>query len=226
MYMFNLTDKEIAISEAIMISELIKGHLSEYDTDKVSIFIKALSNYIEKTSIESPDALLQEIRKSMEENNYHRALQRMLIHMANMGTSEEALAVRMYTTGDIARFFGVSVATVNNWLNQGRFIGFEKAARYKQARIPENALYLFPTGDRMTIREVAETYKVEQSRLKRKAEMTPAEELAEMLSVVIHYEKKYGGEYKDTLALKGEGELTPEEERDAHEWAYLLRVIK
>lgn len=224
MFVFNLSDKEIAISEAIVISEMIKGHFSEYDTDHVSTFIKALSNYIEKTSIETPETLLQEVRHSLEEHNYHRALQRMLIHMANMGTSEEACAVRMYTTGDIARFFGVSVATVNNWLNQGRFIGYEKGARFKQARIPENALYLLPTGDRMTIREVAEVYEVNQSRFDRQTEITPTEKLAEKLSVIIHYEKKYGGEYKDTLALKGE--LTLEEERDAHEWSYLLRVIK
>lgn len=54
--------------------------------------------------------------------------------------------------------------------------------------------------------------------------LTPAEELAEILSVVVHYEKKYGGEYKDTLAQKGE--LTHDEERDAHEWVHLLRAVE
>ncbi|GFN32975.1 helix-turn-helix domain-containing protein [Paenibacillus xylaniclasticus] len=59
-------------------------------------------------------------------------------------------------TGEVARFFGVSVATINNWINQGRFIGVEKGERFKQARIPENAIYVAPTGVKSTVAEAAE----------------------------------------------------------------------
>ncbi len=221
--MFDLADKEIAINEAVTISELVKG-LPELDSTKISLFIKALANYIEKTSIHNPDVMLQEVQSCLNEQNTHRALQRLLVHMVNVGTSEDALNMRMYTTGEVARFFGVSVATINNWINQGRFLGVEKGDRFKQVRIPENAIYHAPTGVQTKIADAAEGYVVEQSILNRDNPMSDAEELAELVNAVVHFEKKYGGTYEKTLGIKNE--LTPDETRDAQQWGGLLRSIE
>ncbi|MGG4036136.1 helix-turn-helix domain-containing protein [Paenibacillus cisolokensis] len=220
--MFNLAEKEVAISEAVTISELIKNYLPESDTDKLPALIKAIANYIEKTSIQNPVTLLQEVQQSLSEP--HRALQRLLIHMVTVGTSEDVLSVKMYTTGDVARFFGVSVATVNNWINQGRFQGVVKGERFKQARIPENAVYVAPTGVKTTISEAAQRYEEEQVRLGRNKPVTTVEELAELVNAVVYFENKYGGTLETTLGQRSD--LTPAEKRDAEQWAGLLRSIE
>ncbi|BCG57180.1 helix-turn-helix domain-containing protein [Paenibacillus sp. URB8-2] len=223
MYMFNLAEKEIAITEAVTISELVKG-LPEPDSKKIPFFIMALANYIEKTSFHNPGVILQEVQHCLTEKNTHRALQRMLVHMVTVGTSEDALNVRMYSTGEVARFFGVSVATINNWVNQGRLLGVEKGERFKQVRIPENAVYHAPTGVQTTVADAAEAYEREQARLNRIRPMTDAEELAELVNAVVHFEKKYDGTYEETLGVKPE--LTPDESRDAQQWGGLLRSIE
>jgi hypothetical protein len=222
MYMFDLAEKEITITEAITISELVKG-LPEPESKKLSFFIMALANYIEKTSFHNPGEILQEVQRCLTEQNTHRALQRLLVHMVTVGTSEDALNVRVYSTGEVARFFGVSVATINNWVNQGRFLGVEKGDRFKQVRIPENAVYQASTGVQTTVAEAVEAYECEQVRLNRTRPMTDAEELAELVNAVVHFEKKYDGTYEETLGVKTE--LTPDEARDAMQWGGLLRSI-
>ncbi|UJF33880.1 helix-turn-helix domain-containing protein [Paenibacillus hexagrammi] len=223
MYMFDLAKKEFAITEAITISELVKN-LPEIENNKLPFLIMALANYIEKTSFHNPNSLLQDVQRCLTEQDPHRALQRMLVHMVTVGTSEDVLNVRMYSTGEVARFFGVSVATVNNWVNQGRFHGVEKGERFKQVRIPENAVYSSPTGVQSTVAEAAEAYACEQSRLNRTQPMTDAEELAELVNAVVHFEKKYGGTYEKTLGIKAKP--TPDEARDAQQWEGLLRSIE
>jgi hypothetical protein len=223
MYMFDLADKEIVITEAVTISELIKG-LQEPESKKISLFIKALANYNKKTSFHNSGTVLQEVECYLTEQNTHRALQRMLVHMVNVGTSEDALNMRMYSTGEVARFFGVSVATINNWINQGRFLGVEKGERFKQVRIPENAVYHAPTGVNTTVADAAVGYEYEQSHLNRNQPMTDTEELAELVDADLHFEKKYGGTYEKTLGVKAE--LAPDEVRDAQQWRGLLRSIE
>lgn len=159
----------------------------------------------------------------MAEHNTHRALQRMLVHMVTVGTSEDAVYVRMYSTGEVARFFGVTVATINNWVNQGRFLGVEKGVRFKQIRIPENAVYQASTGVQTTVAEAAASYDYEQAQLDRTRPMTEAEELAELVKAVLHFEKKYDGAYERTLGTKPS--LTPDEARDAQQWRGLLQSI-
>lgn len=221
--MFELAEKEIALTEAVVISELVKD-LPEPESKKMPFFIMALANYIEKTSFHNPGTILQEVGRCLSEQNAHRALQWLLVHMVTVGTSEDEMNMRIYSTGEIARFFGVSVATINNWVNQGRFQGVEKGERFKQVRIPENAVYHAPTGVQTTVAEAAEAYEHEQARLNRMRPMTDAEELVELANAVVHFEKKYGGTYEDTLAVKQK--LTSDEDRDAQQWAGLLRSIK
>jgi hypothetical protein len=223
MYMFDLAEKEVAMAEAITIAGLIKD-LPGADNNSVPLFIMALANYIEKTSIHNPEPILQEVLRCLTEQNPHRALQRLFVHMVTVGTSDDALNIRMYSTGDVARFFGVSVATINNWINQGRLHGVEKGERFKQVRIPGNAVYVATTGVKTVVAEAAEVYEVEQNRFNRTKPMTEAEKLAELVNAVVHFERKYGGTYKETLGSRSN--LSSDESRDAEQWSGLLRSIE
>lgn len=221
--MFDLAEKEIAISEAVTISDMVR-QLPEPEIAKIPPLIKALANYIEKTSFHNPSLILQEVERSLSERNPDRALRQLLLHMVMIGTTEDTLNVRMFTTGDVARFFGVSVATINNWLNQGRFLGVEKGQKFKQVRIPENAVYVAPTGVRTTVAEAIEMYEREQARYDRTRPITEAEELAELVNAVVHFEQKYGGTYEKTLGNRSD--LTPDESRDADQWRSLLESVE
>lgn len=220
MYMFNLAEKEIAISA---VSDVVKD-VSKESSRKIPLFIKALANYIEKTSRTSSIDVLNEVEHYLTMQEHQQALQRLLLHMVTVGVSEDTLAVRQYTTGEAARFFGVSIATIHNWIEQGRLLGVKKGERFKQVRIPENAVYVSSVGEKITVAEAAERYEVEQARLGRDKPLTPAEELLELTSAVVFYERKYGGTYKQTLGNRTD--LTPEEIRDAEQWASLLRSIE
>ncbi|XID91486.1 hypothetical protein ACF3MZ_23675 [Paenibacillaceae bacterium WGS1546] len=104
------------------------------------------------------------------------------------------------------------------------FIRVEKGERFKQVRIPENAVYVAPTGMRTTVAQAVEMYEREQDRLNRTRPMTEAEELSELVNAVVHFEKKYDGIYEETLS--GRSDLSPDESRDAAQWASLLRSIE
>ncbi|WP_340021079.1 helix-turn-helix domain-containing protein [Paenibacillus sp. FSL K6-1096] len=223
MYMFNVAEKEIALSEALAISEVFKMHLHESET-QMSLFIKALANYIERNSIHNPSEVLQAVNNHLVHGNSQQALQRVLIHMVTVGMEAETLNTKVYSTGDVARFFGVSIATIHNWIALGRFDGIEKGERYKQVRFPENAIYTAPTGMKSVLSEVAKRYEDEQTRIGRNKEMTAAEEMAEIFKAVVHFEKKYGGTFEATLGKKTD--LTPEQSRDAIQWSSLLQSVE
>jgi hypothetical protein len=222
--MFDAAQKEAAISEAVSIPVLLGDHLQGDGAQKARVFIQALVNYIEKTSPLNPSGILADIsldtNPSAAELSHH--MQRLLVHMVTVGI-DDTLLVKIYTTGDVARFFGVTVATVNNWIQQGRITGVEKGPRFKQARIPETAMYSSVSGERVTIKEAAQLYDHEQRNTSIQP-LTPAQELQEILKDIVFYEKKYGGEYKDTLAQKSE--LNSQEERDAAEWRFLLKSVE
>ena len=217
MYMLKVKEREQALSAVL---DLVKKAPQEMD-DRIPLVAKALANYVEKSPLGNRD-LLREVDGLLVRRDPRSALQRILAHMVEMGASEEP-AVRKYTTGEVARFFGVSIQTIHNWIAQGRFKGIPKRERGKQFRIPETAVYVSPFGKPITVAEAAELYAQEQARLKRDT-MTPEEELEELRKDVAFYERKYGGSYEDTLGKRTD--LTPEEERDAALWASLIRMIE
>ncbi|MDI4649096.1 helix-turn-helix domain-containing protein [Cohnella hashimotonis] len=224
MYMFDVIEKEMAIAQAVALSENMKPYLQLEDAEKTTLLVKALANYIERSSTKNTTDVLQSIEQLLTTGNTPQALQRALLYMVTLGVDSAPASFRTFTTGEAARFFGVSVATINNWINQGRFQGVEKGERFKQARIPENAVYTAPTGANSTVAEVAQRYESEQARLGRNKPMTAVEELADRLNTVVHFEEKYGGTWEETLAKKSD--LTPSEARDAEQWVSLLKFIE
>lgn len=221
--MFNSDQKAAALSEAQSIPVLLWEHLSQ-ESGNAEIFLLALINYVHKTSPFHNSDLIGKINLTASQNpvDLSKQMQNLLTHMVEVGVDDDSMT-RIYTTGDIARFFGVTVATVNNWINENRLTGVEKRVRFKQARIPETAIYKSITGETMIIKEAAEIYKTEQQRTSIRS-LTPTQELQELLNEIIFFEKKYEGELKNTLAKKEK--LTPAEERDAAEWKHLLHEIE
>ncbi|UOF91495.1 helix-turn-helix domain-containing protein [Fodinisporobacter ferrooxydans] len=226
--MLNLQQKQLAIEEAKKISAMILN--DKTDMDKARYFFMAFANYVAKTSPKSDvftTANLhninilecentEEVRRAMKQ-----ALEQMLVHVVDVATNELEYA-KVYTTGDLATFFGVSVQTINNWINQGRIQPVEKSGRFKQVRISEHAIYTSSRGERMTIKDVVAMYEEEKKKHVIR-EATPMEAYKELVDSILFFETKYGGEYYKTLGVKSD--LSTEEARDAQEWRYLLRKV-
>lgn len=133
------------------------------------------------------------------------------------------MAVNNYTTDQIAAFFGVAVATINNWLKDGRIIGATKAGANKAFQIPETAIYRSASSEDIPISEIVKLYEEEKRQTSLRS-ITPTQEQKEIVDAIVFFENKYGGIYEKTLGAKGR-EHSTFEKRDEEEWAYLLRCI-
>jgi len=212
-------EKQQAIEEALTISQLLAKQGNE---EKKRAFFKVFANYILKTS---PEALNDEKLKIFDNHNYEynkEEIEKLLLHIVKVG-AEELDYGKSYRTSDLAKFFGVSVQTIHNWIEQGRFIGIEKPEKFKHVRISENVVYVSPSGGRIPIHQIAKTYQEEQKNTPIR-KLSKAEEIKEIVDTIVFYEKKYGGPYEDTLGVKEE--LATMESRDAHEWRYLIKLLE
>lgn len=142
---------------------------------------------------------------------------RMIEYMANVASQPAPCMV--YTTGQLAKFFGVSITTINNWIKEGRLIGIPQRDKHKQARIPEYAMWKSSNGDLMTVQEVIEMYNTQNVQ-----QASKEEEIKDIKASIEFFERKYNGSYEE--AFREKEHKTEEELRDESEWKYLLRRLK
>lgn len=223
--MIDPLEKRQAFEEAHAASMLLAKHLQDVP---IQSFYKALRNYVQKTTPSKSHFQAINARPTwpLEENlsveEMRERLEAVFVYMVQVGT-DETTEERAYKTSELATFFGVTVATIHNWLNAGRFLGVEKPARFKHIRISENTLYLSPSGERIPLWEIVNMYEEEQQKTTIRT-LSKAEELKEIVDTLVFYEKKYGGDFASTLGRKDE--LSSLEKRDAHEWKYLMKLLE
>ncbi|WP_139490028.1 helix-turn-helix domain-containing protein [Brevibacillus dissolubilis] len=124
-------------------------------------------------------------------------------------------SVRTYTTGELAQFFGVSITTIHKWLKNDR-IQYEKPvdkAKHQHTRIPEQAIWISPTGERFTIRRIAEMY-VEEQQKGQETQSLSIENEIENLKI------KFQADSYEVLATRPN--LTSEERHGLLAWKYLM----
>lgn len=184
---------------------------------------KVLVAYFERTAPSGALERLYQVLRSEADLANPELLLFVLTQMSEVAAADMMLTEKLYSTGELAKIFGVSITTIHNWIEAGRFIGVEKRTRNKQVRLSESTLWTSPAGARVSIKEVAHIYATQYS----ERIHTPMETLQAITSDITFFENKYHGEFRNTLGKKidsGEG-LSPEESRDAREWLYLLRKV-
>jgi|GEM_PF-1974792 len=131
-----------------------------------------------------------------------------------------------YTTGQIGTYFGVSTTTIHNWLRERRisYQGMDEKPSFKQARIPDIAIYKSPNGKPTMIREIV------QERERQQVVEPPYDEverIAALVKTMLAFEEKYGGKYHETAARLGDPESSSDWtwSRDAAEWRYVMQEI-
>ncbi|WP_314588296.1 hypothetical protein [Paenibacillus terrigena] len=131
-----------------------------------------------------------------------------------------------YTTGQMSTYFGVSITTINNWLREKRisYQGMDDKPSYKQARIPDTAIYKAPNGKETLLREIIQEYERQKSLAPVYDEV---ERMKALVKVILAFEEKYGGKYDEVVARLGDPESSQDWKwtRDADEWCYVMKEL-
>jgi hypothetical protein len=135
----------------------------------------------------------------------------------------QAMPIKTYTTGELAKIFGVSVQAVNKWIDEGRFLGYKREGNNRHNHIPETTSFAMRSGEFVPVCEIAAMY--EQQRKEHKvSELTPDQHKDAILDEIARLMKKYGGTYELTLGKRDD--LTIGEDRDATIWRSLLDELR
>jgi len=205
--MLSVLEKEIAIESS----------QSYFNGTQGKLLFKIIYNYLENTS-ELRDEL-KNINESifLDEEKMQTYSKIMINYMANVAMKPKSNIT--YTTGQLARIFGVSITTINNWIHEGRFKGIVSKEKNKQSRISENTLWESSNGEQILVKEIAKMYKEQNIE-----NISKEEEQKILKDEIEFFEKKYNGNYNETLLNKED--KTDEELLDESEWKYLLRRVK
>ncbi|WP_146113415.1 hypothetical protein [Paenibacillus sp. PCH8] len=126
-------------------------------------------------------------------------------------------AIKSYTPKELSIFFGVSITTIFNWIDQGRFIGVQRAGANKHNLIPDDTTYVYGSGKRTTIKDIVTLWRQEEAVHDSTLEISDLDYHTGQIAL---YEDKYKGEFERTLGTTLN--LTPEEETDAQVWKHHL----
>ncbi|MDN5316373.1 MAG: hypothetical protein PWR08_497 [Thermoanaerobacterium sp.] len=198
-------EKKEAINHADDIASLL------INTNNGSLFYKVISNFVEKSC---PTNRL-EIKHPNNSKEMEYNLAELIKYMVSVAAEKNP--PKMYTTGQLAKYFGVSITTINNWINENRFIGVKRNTINEKIKISENTKWRSPNGELMSVREIVDLWK--QNNIRRN--VSPQEEISEVENVIKYFESKYGGTYEKIFENKVD--LNDEEQRDKEEWKYLLK---
>lgn len=202
--MLSVVEKEIAIT-----------HSMEYfNNPNGKLLFKVLANYLSSTTELNKElsSLTEDI--FTDRDKMQICAEKMIAYMTNVASRS-----KVYTTGQLARYFGVSITSINNWITEGRFVNLPPRGENKQSRIPDGVLWKSPIEELIPVYEIVDLYNSQLAQ-----PTTPKQELKDIATSISFFEKKYSGSLETTL-LKKEDKTT-EELRDEAEWEYLVRRLK
>ncbi|WP_431090256.1 hypothetical protein [Paenibacillus sp. 8b26] len=132
-----------------------------------------------------------------------------------------------YSTGQLAKMFGVSISTINNWIAAKRFVGFVREEKNKQARINARTLWISPTGEHISLKEVATLYKENQTKLNMDKTESQINHIRYSVDMINFYEERYGNSFEHVLKEKGEPSMSNDFKwsREGKEWRASLQEI-
>ncbi|WP_157764374.1 helix-turn-helix domain-containing protein [Paenibacillus riograndensis] len=188
--------------------QILERTIKQTDPEFYRAFSNMLHDYI----------MLTNPRKSIDDQNDLRGLIRLMAEAVN-----HANPVKTYTTGELARIFGVSVQAINKWIDEGRFLGYKREGKNRHNRIPENISFVMRTGEVVPVYEVVVMYDRQNERHEVTG-LNPEQQQSAVLDEISRFMRKYGGTYEMTLGTKAE--RTIHEDRDASIWLMLLDELR
>lgn len=182
------------------------------DSDEGILYYKIFASLIARCSHKDFTYLLDSaLSYEMMAENMNTIMQELIL-LSSVNSN------KYYTTGQLSIFFGVSITTINNWINEGRLIGVSRKGRFRHARISDNAIWHSNSGEFITIREIIKMKEIETS------SHSGEDEIAAIKKELLLLEKKYRGKLEDTLKQKKD--LSFVELKEKEEWQYLINRLK
>jgi|GEM_PF-946858 len=208
------------------------------------VFIKAMYNLIQDSVQErrelSDTSLLDDNELAKD------VLEEVLLKVVKVATfprKERTLKVKAvknrevkgYSTGQLATFFGVSTTTINNWINEGRFlqelengqmVKVARKATNEKIKIHPDTWFDAPSGVRYQIKELVKAYEEDKKEWEASKQANTVSEQEQIQSYLEYFKNKYNG--KDFYTVFGNRDwnnMTAEEETDAAMWSFFLERI-
>ncbi len=175
--------------------------------------LKIIINYVAKTSSKQSD--LRNVDDKVFEDSKLTAnyLEKAIDYMIEVATEGE----KSYSTGELAKYFGVSITAINKWIKEGRFKDVKRTEKNKQLKISENTLWRSTQGEFISVKEIIEMYGDD-------TKISEDENLKFIMEDIKFFEEKYGGTFEETLKVKEKN--SPMEEAYLREWLYLISKVK
>ncbi|WP_176222279.1 helix-turn-helix domain-containing protein [Tuberibacillus sp. Marseille-P3662] len=210
--MFTAYEKEAFVDQSI---DALTQRIFEQPNDSL-LFFKMLVNFANKTTLDT-SAYKQLSEEVLSDPNILKEHYYVLFQQMAEYASKEQSDLTLYTTGDLAKYFGVSITAINNWIKEGRFIGYTKDKNNKQARISGSTIWRSRTGKLHKVQDIVDEWEAENDIDDNNSVQVT------IVNQLIAYEKKYGGPFEQTLGMKATKDMTADEETDASAWKYLIR---
>ncbi|MCQ6561775.1 hypothetical protein [Paenibacillus mendelii] len=123
----------------------------------------------------------------------------------------------VYKTTTLAGIFGVSVTAINKWIDEGRFIGYQRPEPGKHAKIPHFTPFRMRDGSVVPLSRLIDEYNGKPT------SFADDDERQLLLVELARLKNKYGkSSYAEAF---GERELSPSEESDASWWCFYERKL-
>lgn len=203
MFMSTKQERELVIEKS---EQVLEHTLKQADPE----FYRALSNMLHDYIVVTNPRRQIAFRKDL------RDLIRVMAETVNL-----AKPVRVFSTGELARIFGVSVQAINKWIDEGRFLGYKREGNHRHNRISETVSFAMRTGEVLPLEEVIVMY---ERQLKEQQVDDAVDHRDAVLDEISRFMRKYGGTYEMTLGAQTE--RTVQEERDASIWLALLDELR
>lgn len=205
MFVSTKQERELVVEQS---GQILERTMKKTDPEFYRAFSNMLHDYV----------VITNPRKNIECRSNLSDLIRLMAEVVN-----HAQPIKSYTTGELARIFGVSVQAINKWIVEGRFLGYKREGKNRHNRIPETITFAMRTGEMIPISEVVVMYERQNQEHKVK-ELNSDGHRDEILDEISRFMKKYGGTYEMTLGPKLE--RTIQEDRDASIWLAMLDELR
>lgn len=135
----------------------------------------------------------------------------------DQASGNETTKHNVYKTTALASIFDVSVTAINKWIDEGRFVGYQRQEPGKHAKIPHFTPFRLRNGAVVPLGKLIEEYNGKPT------SFADDDERQLLLMELERLQKKYGKpSYAEAF---GERELSPSEESDASWWCFYERKL-
>jgi hypothetical protein len=199
-----MTTTDIRIQARELVREIDKKSDQEQITINVGSLkglVKLMRDYAIITHATNPEA---EVAAAVES----------LIEYVDLNESASVVHIgaTTYRTSQLAEIFDVSVTAINNWIDEGRFIDYQRQP-HKHARIPHFTPFKHRDGSVEPLGLVVERYSLQKNE-----SFADKDERAMLISEIESLQQKYGG--KDFDEAFDYENLTSEQESDVSRWRF------